>query len=115
MTIEMGLAFVITIGVVCGFVFYMVTGTQKIIDAKTDALNAKIEAKTDALNAKIEAKTDALNAKIEDKTNVLDAKIEAKTNALDAKIDAIQNQLTEIRADIRTLVADRFEKNPNVG
>ena len=100
MTIEMGLAFVITIGVVCGFVFYMVTGTQKIIDAKIGALDAKI---------------DALDAKIDAKTGALDAKIDAKIGALDAKIDAMQNQLTEIRADVRMLVADRFGKNPNVG
>eukprot|EP00966_Prymnesium_polylepis_P190762 4421034-Prymnesium_polylepis.1 len=47
------------------------------MNAKVDAVNAKVEEKVDAVNAKVEEKVDAVNAKVEEMNAKLGQILEA--------------------------------------
>ena len=65
---------------------------ERRLDAKIDALGARLDARIDALGARLDAKIDALGARLD-----------ARIDALEARIDGLEQQISQLRDEVRAL------------
>jgi len=77
------------------------------VDAKITALESKMDTKIDALESKMDAKFDAVDAKITALESKMDTKIDVLESKMDAKIDAVESrthaQINDLAQEVRAL------------